>query len=60
MNNKNIWKKKGAGNVALFAAEKVMELGGIVVSFSDSGGACVVQEGFDKKQFAQIREIKEV
>eukprot|EP01084_Bolivina_argentea_P062210 113741_1 len=50
----------GAGNVAIFAAEKVMELGGIVVSFSDSGGSCIIEEGFDEKQFKQIREIKEV
>eukprot|EP01083_Nonionella_stella_P208829 757584_1 len=49
----------GAGNVALFAAEKVFEMGGIVVSFSDSGGACVIQDGYTAKEFEILRDIKE-
>lgn len=35
----------GSGNVAQFAALKVIELGGTVVSLSDSKGALVVKEG---------------
>merc|ERR1712013_942995 len=48
----------GSGNVATFCAEKVMELGGIVISFSDSGGCVIEEGGFSKEQFAQVREIK--
>lgn len=48
----------GSGNVATFCAEKVMELGGIVVSFSDSGGCVIEEGGFSKEQFAQVRAIK--
>ena len=35
----------GSGNVAQFAAEKVVELGGSVCSFSDSSGAITCDEG---------------
>ena len=35
----------GSGNVAQFAAEKVMELGGLVCSFSDSSGAITSENG---------------
>lgn len=35
----------GSGNVAQFAALKVIELGGTVVSLSDSKGALIVEEG---------------
>ena len=34
----------GSGNVAQFAALKVLELGGIVVSLSDSKGSLVATE----------------
>lgn len=37
----------GSGNVAYFAAQKVIELGGTVVSLSDSSGAIYVEEGID-------------
>ena len=36
----------GSGNVAQFAAEKVMELGGHVCSFSDSTGTISSEEGY--------------
>ena len=48
----------GSGNVALYTAKKIMELGGSVVSLSDSGGSVVVPEGFTKEQFDYIFELK--
>jgi glutamate dehydrogenase (NADP+) len=35
----------GSGNVAQFAAEKLLEFGGIVVSLSDSRGCITVEDG---------------
>ena len=48
----------GAGNVALYTAQKIMSLGGKVVSLSDSGGTVVAPEGFTKEQFDFIFELK--
>merc|ERR1712130_1025354 len=48
----------GSGNVATFCVEKLFELGAIVVSMSDSGGAVIEPNGFSKEQFQQIRDIK--
>ena len=47
----------GAGNVAIYAAEKAMALGAKVVSLSDSTGWVYDAEGID---LAAIKEIKEV
>ncbi|WVQ79111.1 hypothetical protein IAT38_001206 [Cryptococcus sp. DSM 104549] len=59
------WKGKrvllsGAGNVAQYAALKVIELGGTVLSLSDSTGALVAtgDEGFTPEEIANIAEIK--
>ena len=48
----------GAGNVALYTAQKIMELGGIVVSLSDSDGAIIAPEGLSQEQFDYIFELK--
>jgi glutamate dehydrogenase (NADP+) len=48
----------GSGNVATFAAQKVMELGGIVVSLSDSGGCVVEEGGFSKENIEKVFAIK--
>lgn len=48
----------GAGNVAQFAALKVIELGGTVVSLSDSKGSLIVQSGITPAQVAIIGEAK--
>lgn len=52
----------GSGNVAQFAALKVIELGGIVVSLSDSKGSLIVAEGsqggFTPEDVQQIAAIK--
>ena len=47
----------GSGNVAIYAAEKAMQLGGKVVAMSDSNGWVYDQEGID---LAAVKEIKEV
>ncbi len=47
----------GSGNVALYAIEKVRDLGGLVVAASDSGGYVYDPDGID---FALLRQIKEV
>ncbi|RRO12837.1 NADP-specific glutamate dehydrogenase [Saccharopolyspora rhizosphaerae] len=46
----------GSGNVAIYAARKVHELGGTVVAMSDSEGYVVDEEGLD---IEAVRELKE-
>jgi glutamate dehydrogenase (NADP+) len=59
------WKGKrvlisGAGNVAQYAALKVIELGGKVLSLSDSNGALIAKdgEGFTPADIESIASIK--
>lgn len=50
----------GSGNVAQYAALKVIELGGTVLSLSDSKGSFVVtgEEGVTPDEVAQIQKLK--
>jgi glutamate dehydrogenase (NADP+) len=48
----------GSGNVAQYAAQKVMELGGIVVTFSDSEGTVYNPEGFTEEQWHALMTLK--
>ena len=48
----------GSGNVAQFAAEKVIELGGKVVTLSDSGGCVVDDEGIDRAKLDWVMDLK--
>ena len=48
----------GSGNVAIYAAEKVIELGGKVITMSDSNGCIVDEEGIDLKLVKLIKEIE--
>lgn len=48
----------GSGNVAQYAAEKVMQLGGRVVTMSDSGGFIYDKNGIDGRKLAWIFELK--
>jgi glutamate dehydrogenase (NADP+) len=50
----------GSGNVAQFAAEKVIELGGKVLTFSDSNGFIVDEEGVDRAKLEFVMELKNV
>ena len=47
----------GSGNVAIYAAEKAMQLGAKVVTLSDSNGWVYDKDGID---LAAVKEIKEV
>ena len=48
----------GAGNVAIYATQKVQQLGGKVVTLSDSGGFVYDAEGIDLKVAREIKEVK--
>jgi len=48
----------GSGNVAIYAAQKVQQLGGIVVAMSDSNGYIYNQNGIDIKEIKQGKEIE--
>jgi glutamate dehydrogenase (NADP+) len=48
----------GSGNVALYAAEKAVELGGRVVAMSDSEGIVVDETGIDPESMRQLKEIE--
>jgi glutamate dehydrogenase (NADP+) len=50
----------GSGNVAQYAAEKAMQLGGKVVTMSDSSGYIHDKEGFNEEKLAYVMEIKNV
>ena len=48
----------GSGNVAQYAAEKVLDLGGVPISFSDSGGFIVDEAGVDREKLAFVMDLK--
>jgi glutamate dehydrogenase (NADP+) len=48
----------GSGNVAQFAAEKVLDLGGIPISLSDSSGFIYDEEGITRDKLAWICDLK--
>ncbi|ODV61056.1 glutamate dehydrogenase [Ascoidea rubescens DSM 1968] len=48
----------GSGNVAQYAAFKVLELGGKVLSLSDSKGALVTENGLNYEQVKAIQDVK--
>ena len=50
----------GSGNVAQFATEKVTEMGGKVVTLSDSSGYIYDPAGIDKDKLAYVMELKNV
>ena len=48
----------GSGNVAQYAAEKAVELGATVLTFSDSGGYILDDDGIDSEKLAFVMELK--
>lgn len=48
----------GAGNVAQYAAEKALHLGGKVITFSDSKGTLVDKDGFTQEKINWIKNHK--
>ncbi len=50
----------GSGNVAQYACEKVTELGGKVVTLSDSNGTIYDPDGIDTEKLAYVMELKNI
>ena len=50
----------GSGNVAQYTTEKVTQLGGKVVTLSDSGGTIYDADGIDAEKLAWVMELKNV
>ncbi|PJE80837.1 NADP-specific glutamate dehydrogenase [invertebrate metagenome] len=50
----------GTGNVALYGAQKLLELGAKVVAMSDSGGSVHIPDGMGREELAWLKELKEV
>ncbi|MCE7741062.1 MAG: NADP-specific glutamate dehydrogenase [Candidatus Heimdallarchaeota archaeon] len=50
----------GSGNVAQYATEKILDLGGKVVTLSDSSGAIYDPEGITREKLAYVLELKNV
>lgn len=48
----------GSGNVAIYAVEKVTELGGKVVAMNDSNGYIYDENGIDLNVVKEIKEVK--
>ena len=50
----------GAGNVSQFTMEKILDLGGKPVTFSDSSGYIFDEAGVDREKLAYIMQLKNV
>ena len=50
----------GSGNVATYAAEKLIQLGAKVLTLSDRSGAIVVKDGITPELLAEVMELKNV
>lgn len=50
----------GSGNVAQYAAQKVMEMGGKVVTLSDSSGYIYDPDGLDQEKWEFVMHLKNV
>ncbi|HEY9293937.1 MAG TPA: glutamate dehydrogenase, partial [Microlunatus sp.] len=48
----------GSGNVAIYAIQKVEQLGGRVIACSDSGGYVVDEKGIDLDLLREIKEVR--
>ena len=50
----------GSGNVAQFTTEKIIQLGGKVVTLSDSSGMIYDPDGIDEKKLSYVMELKNI
>jgi len=50
----------GSGNVAQYATEKVLDLGGTCLTFSDSTGFIMDEEGIGREKLAFVMELKNI
>ncbi len=48
----------GSGNVAIYAAEKAIDLGAIVIAMSDSSGYVMDEDGLDIQLIKQVKEVE--
>lgn len=48
----------GSGNVAQYTAEKLLQLGGKVLTLSDSGGYVYDPDGIDEEKLAWVKKLK--
>lgn len=48
----------GSGNVAQYAAEKILDLGGKVLTLSDSSGYIYDEDGIDRAKLAYVMQLK--
>jgi glutamate dehydrogenase/leucine dehydrogenase len=48
----------GSGNVAQYAAEKLIQLGAVVLTLSDSTGYIYEKDGFTQEQVQQVRSLR--
>jgi glutamate dehydrogenase (NADP+) len=50
----------GSGNVAQYTTEKILELGGKVLTLSDSSGFIYDEEGIDREKLEYVMDLKNV
>ncbi len=50
----------GSGNVAIYACEKLIDLGAKVITLSDSDGTIYDKDGLDEEKLDFVKELKEV
>lgn len=50
----------GTGNVAQFTVQKILQLGGKVLTMSDSNGVIIDEEGIDEDKLAYMMNLKNV
>lgn len=50
----------GSGNVAQFTTEKLIELGGRVLTLSDSSGYIYDEQGIDEEKLAFVQQLKNI
>ena len=50
----------GSGNVAIYAAEKALDLGATVLTLSDSSGFIHDPDGIDQEKLAFVKDLKDV
>ena len=50
----------GSGNVAQYTVEKILDLGGKVVTLSDSTGFIYDEKGIDQEKLAYVMELKNI
>jgi glutamate dehydrogenase (NADP+) len=54
------WLVSGSGNVAQFTVEKILHLGGTVLTMSDSSGYIYDEEGIDAAKLAFVKDLKNI